>query len=427
MTYRVTDPAGTEVFVLPAPVPATLSVQTSLVSIDLGSLDTSGFALGQYSIDVTVTDLGGVPIPGATKQTQLLIGSPLTAELTLGPQQLPPGTSTVTAALQLDGEVPVGGDLLTLVGLQSVAGARGVAARDDVSYVCGSNGISIIDYSDPENPAMMGTVGTGTHIGCQIQNDLLVALRAPFGQPFILDVYSIKNDPLSPALLGSSPAINYTNLPSGLEVTDTHAYLTQFQVCYVLGSNDVFVHQGDLFSIALNLDDPLDPTSAAPALDSILFDTFGDSTPGGPGDEDGCPLSGGDHNVFGVALPNPQTAYLASSSVVGGNTQAGVGQVQVVDVTDPTDPSVLTNLAIPGTVQAVGIGVEGNTGVVIGITTGWNDPFDGLRSGNLTVTTLDLSNPLEPSILAHRTLDRCSNVLDQHGESRQRTIRILKH
>ncbi len=298
-------------------------------------------------------------------------------------------------------------DPLTLVGQRPIAGVRGVGARNNVSYACGTNGISVIDYSDPANPSTVRTVGSGAHIGCEVNGNVLVAIRQ--SGAFILDVYSIQADPLNPVLLGSTPSINYTNLVSGLELTSTHAYITQFQVCFIQGSNDVFVHQGELFSIALNLDDPQNPTSASPSLDSVLFNTFGDSS-FDPSDLAGCAQNGGDHNVFGVALPNPQTAYLATSSVVGGATNAGVGRVQVVDVTDPTQASVVQNVDIPGTVHAMGIGVEGNTGVVIGSTRGWVDPFTGLRDGQLTITTLDLSDPLDPRILAHQTLSRGSRT-----------------
>lgn len=298
---------------------------------------------------------------------------------------------------------------LALLGHVPIPGGsnRGIAARNQVAYACSASGIRVIDYSDPTNPTLLTTVGSGAHIGCRLQDDLLLAERELAGRRWVLEVYSIQNNPLSPVLLGSTPTINYTNLTSGLESTNTHAFLTQFQVCFLTPSNDIYVHMGEMFSIALNLNDPDNPTSAAPDLVNVLFNTFGDSSPNSVVvDVSGCPQNGGDHNVFGIAMADPQTAYLAASSVVGGNTQAGVGGVHVVDVTDPSTPSLVRNLDIPGTVQAVGIGIAGDTAVVIGSTDGWVDPFTGLRNGNLTVTTLDLSDPHDPRIVAHQVLDR---------------------
>jgi len=337
--------------------------------------------------------------------------------------------TTVPAAI---GSVTAGGDLifttdgssliiyriptttpLTLVGFEPIAGGyRGVAARNNVAYACSDSGIKVLDYSDPANPVLQGTVGSGVNIGCRLQDDLLLVQRLVAGGLWVLDVYSIQSNPLSPVLLGSTSAINYVNPnnTSGLESTSTHAFVTRYTFCSFLGSNDIYVHMGELFSIALNLNDPDNPTSAAPALVNVLFNTFGDTSPNSVvGDVSGCAQGGGDHNVFGVAMANPQTAYLAASSVVGGNTNppGGIGRVHIVDVTNPASPSLVRNLDIPGTVQAVGIGISGNTAVVIGSTDGWVDnPSTGLRNGNLTVTTLDLSDPHNPEIVAHRVLDR---------------------
>ncbi len=75
--------------------------------------------------------------------------------------------------------------------------------------------------------------------------------------------------------------------------------------------------------------------------------------------------------------------------MTGGNSQAGVGRIQVVDVTTPTTAHVIRELDIPGTVITLGVGVSGNVGVVIGSTRGFQDNPAGVIIGNLTVTTLD--------------------------------------
>ena len=63
VTYSVLDSNNTPVLTLLTPVPVTLNVQTSLADVNLGTLDTSGFELGQYTIQVTVTDTSGNALP----------------------------------------------------------------------------------------------------------------------------------------------------------------------------------------------------------------------------------------------------------------------------------------------------------------------------------------------------------------------------
>ncbi len=47
------------------PVSAALTVTSALTTVDLGNLDTTGFADGSDTITVTVADQTGTPIPGA--------------------------------------------------------------------------------------------------------------------------------------------------------------------------------------------------------------------------------------------------------------------------------------------------------------------------------------------------------------------------
>ena len=101
------------------PVTTTLNVLTTLSTVDLGNLDTTGFALGNDTITVTVADATGTPIPGATGTGTLLIGTPVTATLTTTPTSLPAGSGTVTTTLQINSQTPL-----------AVAPERGRSAGD---------------------------------------------------------------------------------------------------------------------------------------------------------------------------------------------------------------------------------------------------------------------------------------------------------
>lgn len=292
---------------------------------------------------------------------------------------------------------------LTLVGQVPISGGlRGVATRNNIAYASGTNGIQIIDYSDPKNPTIVGTI-PGNHFGARIQDNVLLALR-PEGRSFYLDVYALQNTPLAPPLIGSSPLIRY-DLAADLTSNSTHAFVGTFNVCFFLGSKDIYRQLGDQLAIKLNLDSIDNPTIATPTLDSVLFNTHGDNT-FDPTDVSGCAESGGDHLVYGVALATPNTSYLATTTATQGNTQVGVGRIEVVDVTDGANPMVLKSLDIPGTVLTLGVSISGNVGVVVGSTQGFQDNPNGVIIGDLTVTTLDVTDRLNPKIVTTRTLDR---------------------
>ncbi len=63
----------------------------SLVTVNLGTLNTTGFANGTYTVDVTVKNAGGAAIPGATGTGSFMVGTPVTASITVNPEIVPPG------------------------------------------------------------------------------------------------------------------------------------------------------------------------------------------------------------------------------------------------------------------------------------------------------------------------------------------------
>jgi uncharacterized membrane protein/transglutaminase-like putative cysteine protease len=102
VSFTVTDAGGNVVFTS-QPVSTTLNVLTTLSTVDLGNLDTTNLADGDYTINVAVDDTSGNPIPGATGEGTLLVGTPVTAGLSTTPTTLPAGSGTVTSSLQIGG------------------------------------------------------------------------------------------------------------------------------------------------------------------------------------------------------------------------------------------------------------------------------------------------------------------------------------
>ncbi len=208
VAYIVTDSSGTTLFTS-TPVPTTLNVLSTLSTIDLGSLDTSGFALGQDTITVTVTDASGHPIPGATVTGSILIGTPVTASLSTSPISLPQGSGTVTTTLQIESQSSYTSPL-GLVGTTSISGSSGVAVSGSLAYVGSGSGIDVVDVSDPTTPTVQSTFGSSdfpgmTVVALEVSSGNLVALvQNSAGDAETLLIYSLAN-PSSPTLLGQTP------------------------------------------------------------------------------------------------------------------------------------------------------------------------------------------------------------------------------
>src|SRR5262249_40920252 len=157
-------------------------------------------------ITVTVSDSSGNPIPGATGQGTLLIGTPVTASLTSTPSNLPAGNGTVTESLEVKSQLNYNAPLV-LQGTTAISGAQCVAASGNVAYVGFAGGIDVVDITDPTNPTVLRTFGSSDLSGLnpqqlQITSSELVVVADPSGgSPCSLLIYSI-NNPTNPTLLG---------------------------------------------------------------------------------------------------------------------------------------------------------------------------------------------------------------------------------
>ncbi len=396
-TYIVHNAANQVVFTS-QPVNVTLGVLTSITTVALGTLDTTGFALGNDTIQVTLTTPDGTPIPGGSGQGTILIGSPVSGSLSIDHDLLPPGTSTVTDTLTVQAQGALVGPL-GVVSQTDVPGISGLVQNGHLVYASGSSGISVYDVTNPATPQLLRTVGTSASI-LKIHGDKLYALRRGGGaDPIDLSIYSLA-DPQNPQFLGVTPEIHYSNALH-MVVTDTHVFVTIWSISYLLGSNDIKYQTGDVLSIDVSV-------PAAPHLDGVLRNTYGTNNDG-IGQFLNVDNSGGDGNLWEIAQVDPNTLLVAGSTSILNNTHTGSGVIDVVDISDPTHMSIVRSLVIPGTVQAVGLSVAGNRAFVTGSTDGWNDFTPALDfAGNTVLASLDISNPRNPVLLGTETLNRAS-------------------
>ena len=78
-------------------------------------------------------------------------------------------------------------------------------------------------------------------------------------------------------------------------------------------------------------------------------------------------------------------------------------------VSDPAQMAIVRTVVIPGTVQAVGLSIQGNRAFVVASQGGWSDPSPANdHTGNLVLATLDITDPRNPSLLHSEVLDRPS-------------------
>ena len=202
-SFTVLNSSGKVVFTSTA-VPLTLSVLTNVATVNLGSLDTSGLAPGQYTIQVSIADSNGNPIPGATGTASLVIDAPVTASLAVSSDAISPTdpntvTNTLTVGSQtLLGSVPTDGE------------ATSVALNGNLAYVANTQDIAVVNISDPTNPQIVTTFGSkdinqgGLNLVKLDGNNLIVTSQTVSdGTSFNLLVYSLAN-PSSPKLLSNT-------------------------------------------------------------------------------------------------------------------------------------------------------------------------------------------------------------------------------
>lgn len=375
---------GTVVFTS-APVTQSLTPATTATTVNLGFLDTTGLPEGVYTLIVSLQDAAGQPIAGATAQRIVLVGLPVTANITATPTVLPSGDQVVDH--QLDVEVlRTFPDPLTLLGEEATnSNAVSAAIRGNIAYVSSTEGLEIVDVTDPSDPVYIKRIAAdlvvkgGANL-VRIDGDrlYLVSQLTLNATGFSLIIYDLTGDPLNPQLLSN------TNIPyrfvSDMFIKGDSAIFTTTGIFFFPGN--IFDQFGSVISVDIS-------NPASPIVSSALFNNRG------------AP-DGGNFQHGGAAILNDQIAYAASTSSVGGDTQTGVGQVRVIDISTPSQPSLLRSLDIPGTNRLVSLAPQGNRVLVAGSTGGLLDPFPAngtMLTGNLTLSVLDTTDPANPILL----------------------------
>jgi hypothetical protein len=90
--------------------------------------------------------------------------------------------------------------------------------------------------------------------------------------------------------------------------------------------------------------------------------------------------------------------------------------VRGIDIDTPADVRELGALPIPGTVQVIGLAIQGGRALVVASSGGWQDFFTAQNaglSGNIVLAIIDVNNPRNPQLLATQALGRASRGVNR--------------
>ena len=273
--------------------------------------------------------------------------------------------------------------------------AQSVAVNGNLAYICDNNEVSVIDVTNPANPLFLGAAIAGDikNSGlayCAVQNratgPVLIAFVGAVG-----------------SWVGTNPAFVAFGLqnPSGPQlIAETSIQKSYFmQPVYSGDGNTAFV---PTFAVGTSLDSWSSQNGDVVAVD---ISNLANPSPVGTMEPTVNSTVGGVNAMFGAALANPTTLLVGGSTSTGASNN-GVGELVVTDVTNPKAMSIVTALPVPNAKQLFRPVVQGNLAVALGDTAGYNvnggmfGPIVITWPGNLVVTTFDITNPRNPSILA---------------------------
>jgi RHS repeat-associated protein len=315
--------------------------------------------------------------------------SPVSQTLTSGQTQQFTPVFTV-------GALASAGTPLTLLGsLPTPSRAESFAINGNLVYVCDDNEISLLDISNPAQPAFLAgilnaTINNSGNIHCSIQNNKLIAFVDGIGSqsgapaaPSMLAFDLGANPQLPPVTQNSTIGARYSREPI-YSASGNIAYVPTGYVQFTLGG-DVAGAYGQLFTVnaatfsstpvGALLGNPPDPTLATGPQMGFVLD---------------------------AVLPNPQTIYAVGSNDPQSwiNWNHGQGRLVVGDVTNPAAMSIVTEVDVPGTIDLHAIAIQNNVAVAIGDNGGISGTSYAGFQGNTVIVTFDISSPRNPKILA---------------------------
>ena len=307
---------------------------------------------------------------------------PPTATVSAGQTQQFLPLFTVSAATSIPNPLVLLGTSMT------PSPAESVAVNGNYAYVCDDNEVSVFDATNPANPlflrpALANDLSSDGIAWCTVQNRPSGAALLAFVSQSTSSYFDSDNpvflafslqDPAAPQLVADA-GIHRNFFRQPVYSSDGN---TAFVPTYAVQGG--WTQFGDVLAV--------DVTNLSSA-------TLLDSMEPSAGSLDGY---GGANVMFGAGLANPTTLLVGGSTSTGGANN-GVGELVVLDVTNPAAMSIVTSLSVPNTVQIYTPVLLGNFAVALGDTGGWKPGTINSR-GSLVLTTFDITNPRSPAVLS---------------------------
>ncbi len=342
----------------------------------------------------TVQFLGLTPGFAGLAQANILIPPLATADyplvITVG------GYVSASAQVSVSGSGTAPPIFLTPVGQLNFSNgpANSIVIYGNTTYICGPNRISIIDTSSVTAPAYVGEFGDADLLGnggkCAINTNtsqpILVDIVGPGSAPTFA-VYSLST-PDSPVKLAQQSTTPYTFI-SDISFLGTVGYVSTswFQT----SGNSISAQYGDFAAF--------DFSSLFPELVSAVVPN---------GSAASSNLSVKPNALVLQAGSYPNTAYVTSTTSSGAST-TGYAALDVINVSSVQSMQAVQQVTVSTANIAIflGFGYDDNLMLVTGNTSSFRNPGvpDFSITGNLTLSTMDITNVQNPRGTANVTTD----------------------
>jgi uncharacterized protein (TIGR03437 family) len=267
---------------------------------------------------------------------------------------------------------------------------KNIVLFSNIAYVCGSDRIVMVDITDLDDPVVIGSFGDNVLKGAGNRCSISTFGTTPFLVDIVgsnsasrqsLAVFSLRN-PSSPGLL-TVAATDYGHMES-VSFTSVYGMINTSYITYSNTNAQIISQQGNLLIFSfLNPSSPLFvsalPPSAAAGLGNQFLKPW-------------------------ASIVDDNFAYVATTTATGTSTK-GTAALSIADLTIPTAPTPINQIAVPQAAILLSFDIAGNTLLAAGNTAGQRNPgipdFDFL--GYLTLTSMDITNARSPSVISTLT------------------------
>ena len=262
-----------------------------------------------------------------------------------------------------------------------------IVLYNNIAYICGDDRIVMVNVTNPAAPSVIGEFGDSVLAGngdhCVISTSgntpfLVEIVGSASGNMESFAVYNLANAQ-SPALL--TVASNSYGHMENLSFSGNYGFVTTSYITYYTNNDQIASQTGDF--LVYNFANPAAPVFVTSLQPSTLL---------GAGNQNLKPYS----NIIDQIYD-----YIASTSATGTST-AGTGVLDVISVSTPGNPTQLSQVSVPQASILLSYDVAGTTLLAAGNTSGQRNPgipdFD--FTGDLTLTTIDITNLQAPSVIS---------------------------